>query len=156
MDSIDKKIIALLQNDGRLSVTEVADQVGLSLSPCHRRIRKMEEDGVISGYKAQIEPGRVGLGFSTIIFVTLKVGDSEAVGAFEKAVLDINEIILAQRLFGEIDYFLQVVTKDLPAFQKLYDEKLSCLPFVQRLNSTMVMKTIVRDRPLSLIIAERR
>lgn len=153
MDTIDKNIIALLQNDGRLSVTEISDKVGLSLSPCHRRIRKLEEDGIISGYRAQIDPEHLGLKFSAIVFVSLREGDSKAVEAFERAVTDIHQVILAQRLFGDPDYFLQIVAKDLPAFQKLYDEKLSRLPFVQRLTSTLVMKTVVRDRPISLVIA---
>ncbi len=154
MDDIDKKIIALLQEDGRLSVTDISSQVGLSLSPCHRRIRNMEEDGIISGYRAQIDPSRIGLGFSAIVFVTLRESNSTAVEAFEKAVLGIRQVILAQRLFGDPDYFLQIVTVNLSYFQKLYDEKLSKLPYVQRLTSTLVMKTVVRDRPISMIFAE--
>ncbi len=154
MDEIDKKIISILQEDGRLSVTEVAERVGLSLSPCHRRIRQLESAGIISGYKAQIEPSRIGLGFSSIVFVSLRMTASDAVEAFEHAVLDIPQIILAQRLFGDPDYFIQVVTKDLKAFQKLYDESLTKLPYVQRLSSTLVMKTVVRDRPFSLVISK--
>lgn len=150
MDRTDRKILAELQEDGRLSVTELAERVGLSLSPCHRRVRALEEAGVLLGYRAQLDPAALGLNFSAMVFVTLREGDRPAVEAFETALLDIAQIITAQRLFGEPDYLLQVVAQDLPAFQRLYDERLSTLPNVQRLTSTLVMKQVVQDRPLPL------
>lgn len=150
MDRTDRKILAELQKDGRLSVTELAERVGLSLSPCHRRVRALEEAGVLLGYRAQLDPAALGLNFSAMVFVTLREGDRPAVQAFETALLDIAQIITAQRLFGEPDYLLQVVAQDLPAFQRLYDERLSTLPNVQRLTSTLVMKQVVQDRPLPL------
>lgn len=72
MDKIDKKILAELQADGRLSVTELAHKVGLSLSPCHRRVKALEDAGIIKGYRAQLDISQLGLNFSTIVFVTLK------------------------------------------------------------------------------------
>lgn len=149
-DGLDRKILAELQSDGRLSVTELAERIGLSLSPCHRRVRALEESGVISGYRAQLNPTALGLEFSALVFVTLREGDRSGVGAFEAAVLEIPQIIEAQRLFGEPDYLLRVITRDLPAFQQLYDEKLSALPSVQKLTSTLVMKSVVQGRPLPL------
>lgn len=150
MDRTDRKILAELQSDGRLSVTDLAERVGLSLSPCHRRVRALEESGVISGYRAQLDANALGLGFSALVFVTLREGDSHGVAAFEAAVLEIPQVIEAQRLFGEPDYLLRVITRDLPAFQQLYDEKLSALPSVQKLTSTLVMKSVVQGRPLPL------
>lgn len=82
--------------------------------------------------------------------VTLREGDRQAVEAFETAVKDVPQIIQAQRLFGDPDYLLHVVSRDLSAFQLLYDEQLSALPSVQRLTSTLVMKNVVQDRPLPL------
>lgn len=146
MDKIDKKILAELQQNGRLSLTELAEKIGLSLSPCHRRVRALEESGVIRGYRAQLEPALIGLQFATIVFVTLRDGDKVSVSAFEEAVIEIPQIVQAQRLFGDPDYMLHVVTKDLLSFQKLYDERLSAMPNVQRLISTMVMKNVVTDR----------
>lgn len=148
MDKIDRKILAELQADGRLSVTELADKVGLSVSPCHRRVRALEESGAITGYHAQLNPCELGLTFSAIVFVTLREGDRRAVQAFEDAVMDIPQVILAQRLFGDPDYMLHVITWDLNAFQNLYDEQLSALPGVQRLTSTLVMKNVVQNRIL--------
>jgi DNA-binding Lrp family transcriptional regulator len=149
MDQIDCKILAELQADGRLSVTELADRVGLSLSPCHRRVRALEQSGVISGYHAHLDPTRVGLDFSALVFVTLREGDRHAVAAFEAAVVALPQVVQAQRLFGDPDYLLHVITRDLPAFQQLYDERLSGLPSVQRLTSTLVMKCVVQNRPLA-------
>jgi DNA-binding Lrp family transcriptional regulator len=150
VDRIDRKILAELQKDGRLSVTELADRVGLSLSPCHRRVRALEESGVLLGYRAQLDPSALGLNFSAMVFVTLREGDRPAVEAFESALVDIAQVVDAQRLFGEPDYLLHVITEDLPAFQRLYDDSLSTLPNVQRLTSTLVMKRVVQDRPLPL------
>lgn len=150
MDAIDRKIIAKLQKNGRASATEVAEIVGLSLSSCHRRIRALEDAGVINGYQAKIDPAAVGLNFSAIVFVTLKEGNSQSVQAFDEALPDIPEIIQAQRLFGDPDYVLHIVTRDLSSFQVLYDRRLSALPSVLRLTSTLVMKTIFQDRALPL------
>ena len=150
MDRIDRKILAQLHADGRLSLTELAERVGLSLSPCHRRVRALEESGVILGYRALLAPKELGLGFSAIVFVTLREVTRQAITDFEAALLDVAQIVEAQRLFGDPDYLLQVITKDLPAFQRLYDEHLTSLPNVQRLVSTLVMKNVINDRVLPL------
>ncbi|EMP7252353.1 Lrp/AsnC family transcriptional regulator [Enterobacter cloacae] len=150
MNMTDCNIIAELQQDGRLSLTDLAERIGISLSSCQRRVRALEQEGVISGYRACIDPARFGLNFSAIVFVTLREGDRKAVSAFEAAVKQIPQIILAQRLFGDPDYLLHVITPDLPAFQQLYDEKLSGMSGVQRLTSTLVMKTVVKDRSLPM------
>lgn len=136
--------------NGRLTVTELAERVQLSVSPCHRRLKALEQDGVIAEYRAHLDAAALGLDFSAIVFVTLRAGDKNAVSAFEDAVTGVSHVIGAQRLFGEPDYLLHVVAADLSAFQRLYDEKLSALPGVQRLNSTLVMKSVVDNRPLPL------
>lgn len=150
MDKIDRKILAELQIDGRLSVTDLSERVGLSLSPCHRRVRALEQSGVIQHYRAHLDPTKLGFTFSAIVFVTLREGDRQAVAAFEAAVVEIPQIVQAQRLFGDPDYLLHILTQDLTAFQKLYDEQLSGMPGVQRLTSTLVMKTIIQNRSLPL------
>jgi len=148
MDKVDCNILAELQQDGRISLTDLAERVGISLSSCQRRVRSLEQDGVISGYRANLDPTRFGLNFSAIVFVTLREGDRQAVSNFENAVKEIPQIIQAQRLFGDPDYLLQFITRDLSDFQLLYDEKLSGLAGVQRLTSTLVMKTVIKDRAL--------
>lgn len=150
MDRIDRHILAQLQADGRLSVTELAERVGLSLSPCHRRVRALEESGVILGYRALLAPSELGLNFSAMVFVTLREVTRQAISDFEAAVIETAQIVDAQRLFGDPDYLLHVVAADLPAFQQLYDERLTSLPNVQRLTSTLVMKRVIQDRMLPL------
>ncbi|KAF1007019.1 MAG: DNA-binding transcriptional activator DecR [Luteibacter sp.] len=150
MDKFDRKILSELQSDGRLTVTELAERVGLSLSPCHRRLRALEDDGVIRGYRADLDPVAVGLRFYAVIFVTLKETSEGTVRAFEEALVEVDEVVHAQRLFGEPDYLMHVVTHDLPSFQALWDRRLATLPGVLRLTSTLVMKEVVPPRPLPL------
>jgi DNA-binding Lrp family transcriptional regulator len=148
MDAIDRKILALLQEDGRLTVTELAGRVGLSLSPCHRRLRELERDGTIQGYRAIVDPDAVGLRFQALVFVTMRQEDRDTLLGFEAAVARIPNVVQAQRLFGDPDYLLRIVTADLGAYQRLEDDVLAALPGVQRLNSTLVMKQVVSDRAL--------
>ncbi|GGK55127.1 Lrp/AsnC family transcriptional regulator [Streptomyces flaveus] len=148
MDALDRKILTELQMDGRLTVTELAARVQLSVSPCHRRLRDLEREGAIRGYRAVVEPAAVGLNFEALVFATLRWEDPDTVISFETAVTAIPHVLQAQRLFGEPDYLLRVATADLAAFQELYDQKLARLPGVQRLTSTLVMKNVVQDRPL--------
>ncbi|MFE3824662.1 Lrp/AsnC family transcriptional regulator [Streptomyces sp. NPDC059092] len=148
MDAMDRKILTELQLDGRLTVTELAARVRLSVSPCHRRLRDLERAGAIRGYRAVVDPAAVGLNFEALVFATLRWESPDTVTAFEEAVTALPHVIQAQRLFGEPDYLLRVATTDLAAYQRLYDEQLAGLPGVQRLTSTLVMKHVVDDRPL--------
>jgi DNA-binding Lrp family transcriptional regulator len=148
VDAVDRKILAALQEDGRLTVTELAAQVGLSISPCHRRLRELERSGAIRGYRAVVDADALGLSFEALVFITMRQEDRETLIGFEDGVAGIPQVIQAQRLFGDPDYLLRIVTTDLAAYQRLQDEKLSALPGVQRMTSTLVMKRIVTDRPL--------
>jgi DNA-binding Lrp family transcriptional regulator len=150
VDAIDHRILAELQRDGRLTLTELAERVRLSTSPCHRRLRALESSGVISGYRAQVDPRSLGLTFEALVFVTMNAADRATVDAFEEAVTAISQVVQAQRLFGDPDYLLRVLARDLPAYQDVYDRNIATLPGVQRLRSTLVMKSVVEDRPLSL------
>lgn len=148
MDAIDRKILAALQEDGRLTVTELAAQVGLSVSPCHRRLRDLERSGAIRGYRAIVDADALGLAFEALVFITMRREDRDTLMGFEEGVAAIPHVIQAQRLFGDPDYLLRIVTTDLAAYQHLQDEKLSALPGIQRMTSTLVMKRIVNYRPL--------
>jgi DNA-binding Lrp family transcriptional regulator len=148
VDAIDRKILAVLQEDGRLTITELAARVGLSVSPCHRRLRELERSGTIRGYRAIVDAGSLGLTFQALVFVTMRQEDRDTLLGFEEVVARVPEVVQAQRLFGDPDYLLRIVTADLAAYQQLEDDVLSALPGVQRLNSTLVMKHVVNDRPL--------
>jgi len=150
VDDVDRRILAELQQDGRLTVTELAERVRLSLSPCHRRLRALESSGAISGYRAHLDANALGLTFEALVFVTMRGADRDTVDAFEQAVAAVPHVLQAQRLFGDPDYLLRVIARDLPAFQKVYDDRLATLPGVQRLSSTLVMKSVVENRLLPL------
>jgi DNA-binding Lrp family transcriptional regulator len=148
MDRIDRQILAELQENGRLTITELAGMVGLSLSPCHRRVRELERSGVITGYRAVVNRESVGLAFEALVFVTMHQEDRDTLLGFEEAVSRIPNVVQAQRLFGDPDYLLRVVTADLNAYANLEDDTLAALPGIQRLTSTLVMKHVVSDRPI--------
>lgn len=150
MDDVDRKILTELQRDGRITLTELAERVRLSVPPCHRRLRALEGSGAIAGYHAHLDAHTLGLTFEALVFVTMRAADHGTLTAFEEAVAAVPNIIQAQRLFGDPDYLLRVVSRDLPAFQQLYDERLANLPGVQRLSSTLVMKSVVENRPLPI------
>jgi DNA-binding Lrp family transcriptional regulator len=153
MDRIDREILAELQSDGRLTVTELADRVRLTPGPCHRRLRELERSGIITGYRALVDPAAVGLGFEALVQITLERGDADTVASFEAAVSGLPQVRHAERLFGDPDYLLRVVARDLDSFAALRDQKLATLPGVHRLTSTIVMKRIVENRPLPLTSA---
>jgi len=147
VDAVDRKILAELQADGRLTVTELAQRVSLSIAPCHRRLRELERSGAIRGYRAVIDPAAIGLGFEVLVQVTMDREDAATIARFESSLADVPEVHHAERLFGDPDYLIRVATADLAAYQVLRDEKLATLPGVQRLSSTIVMKRVVDNRP---------
>lgn len=149
MDAVDRKILANLEAEGRLTVTEVAQRVRLSVAACHRRIRELERSGAIRGYRAVVDPAAVGLGFEVLVSVTMEREDAATIEAFERGLTAVAEVRHAERLFGDPDYLVRVATSDIAAYQTLRDEKLATLPGVQRLSSTIVMKRIVDERPFS-------
>lgn len=140
MDGIDRAILRRLQDSGRMTATALADDVGLTLAPCHRRLRELEGTGVIRGYRADVDPAKVDLAFEALVFVTLR--DRSSMKDFEHEVVGIGQIVDAQRLFGEPDFLLRVVATDLPAYQSFYDDVLVTLPGVEKLTSTIVMKNL--------------
>lgn len=148
LDPMDRKILAEVQRDGRMTVTDLAARVRLSVSRCQRRLRELERTGVIRGYRAVLDPDALGLGFEVLVFIHLRQGDREALTTFDEAVAAIPQVLQAQRLFGTPDYLLRVVTADLAAYQQLFEERLATLPIVERLTSTMVMKQVVDSRPM--------
>ncbi|MFJ2618915.1 Lrp/AsnC family transcriptional regulator [Glutamicibacter sp. NPDC087344] len=143
MDELDREILSQLQIDGRATMTDVAQKVGLSLSACHRRFRDLEASGVIQGFSVDLDLDLLGLPFEALVFVTMRAGDGNAVAAFEAAVAKIPNVVQAHRLFGEPDYQLFVAVESKQHYQTLYDQQLSLLPGAQRLTSTLVMKTVV-------------
>ncbi|MEV6317249.1 Lrp/AsnC family transcriptional regulator [Streptomyces sp. NPDC051776] len=147
MDAIDHSILRELQRDGRLTNQELAQRVGLTPSPCLRRVRQLEEDGVIRGYRAVIDPGSVGRGFEVLVSVEVR-RDRETVEAFEDALRELPDVVEAYRLFGSPGCLLRIAVADIDAYERLWIERITTLPGVTEVNSQIVMKRIKEPRGL--------
>jgi DNA-binding Lrp family transcriptional regulator len=142
MDRTDKAILAHLMEDGRLANTELADRVGLSPSPCLRRVRLLESAGVITGYHAAVDSAAIGRGFHVLLHVEMAVQDRPTIEAFETEVRLLDEVVHCRRMFGHPDYVLWIAVADLDAYERVYMAKLTDLPGVARTNSQFTMKTV--------------
>jgi DNA-binding Lrp family transcriptional regulator len=145
MDAIDRAIIIELQRDGRLSNIELADRVGLTASPCLRRVKKLETSGVIRGYTARIDPDAIGRSYEPLVWVTLSRVTRESLSEFENEVQVIDDVVEAMRMMGQPDYLLRIATADADSFETLYMDHLAVLPHVQTLTSQLAMKTVKRS-----------
>ena len=156
LDVIDHRIVAALQADGRLSNVELADRIGLSPSPCLRRVKRLEREGYIEGYRATLRRERVGLGFS--VFVGVKIDDhaNERALVFEKAVAAMPEVIACHLISGEADYLLEVVVPDLQAYQQFLVGQLLNVPGVREVKSNIAIQTVKAGAPLPLGHLTRR
>jgi DNA-binding Lrp family transcriptional regulator len=146
MDKLDRAIVAELQRDGRLSNLELASRVGLTPAPCLRRVRRLEEDGVIAGYTAVIDQDSIGRGFEVIIHADLVAKDLATVEAFEDRVAAMSEVAELRRMFGIPDYVIRVQVADLAAYERWLTTQLMGDPAIARVDSRITMKTIKTDR----------
>jgi Lrp/AsnC family transcriptional regulator, leucine-responsive regulatory protein len=145
VDDVDRSILAVLEEHGRISNADLAARVGLSPSPCLRRVRRLEETGVIRGYRALIDPAAVGRGLRVFVGVRLMRHARADVVAFEHAVVRLREVVYSHHVTGNYDYLLQVEVADLPAYEDFHANRLASLPGVGAVNSYVTMKTISAD-----------
>lgn len=142
MDAIDYAIVDQLRADGRLANNELADRVGLSPSPCLRRVRALEAAGVITGYHATVDPGALGRGLQVLLHVEMSEQSGETIEAFEAAVRELHEVVACRRMFGSPDYLLHVAVPDIAAYEQIYMTSLTQLPGIARTTSQFTMKTV--------------
>lgn len=150
LDGFDRRILEQLQQDGRLTNVELADRIGLSPSPCLRRVRTLEEAGVIAGYHARLVRRNVGLGLTVFINVKVERHDEDYATAFRQAVLSMPELISFHLISGESDFLLQVVVPDLASYEQLLIGTLLKLPGIQDIRSNFAIQTIKEHGPLPL------
>lgn len=150
LDGINRRIIAELQANARLSNVELADRVGLSPSPCLRRVKRLEREGYIEGYRAALRRDRVGLGFSVFLAVKIDGHANERALKFEDAIGAMPEVIACHLVSGEADYLLEVVTPDLEHYQRFLVGKLLNLPIVREVRSNIAIQTVKAGAPLPL------
>ena len=142
VDALDRAIVELLQREGRLSNQDLAARVGLTPAPCLRRVRRLEAEGVITGYSAVVDPTAFGRGFDVIIHADLVAKDLATVEAFEDRVAAMEEVAELRRMFGIPDYLIRVQVADLPAYERWLTTQLMGDPAIARVDSRITMKLL--------------
>lgn len=142
IDAIDLKILAKLQENARIANVDLAEAVGLSPSPCLRRVRELETEGVIREYVTLLDPAPVGLPVSVFVRISLEKQTEDALEAFEAAVGSWPEVMECYLMTGDSDYLLRVVAADIEAFKRFVLERLSALPAVASINSSFALKQV--------------
>lgn len=145
LDSFDRHILRILQQEGRIPNSELAEQVGLSPTPCLRRVRALEQAGIIRGYRADIDRAQVGLGLTVIVGVKADGHHDESATAIQRAFLDMPEVVTCQLVSGEADFLLEVVVPDLSGYERFLLGDLLKMPMVKDVRSSFVIRT-VKDR----------
>lgn len=148
LDRIDLLLLAELQRQGRLTNTDLAERVHLSPSACLRRVQRLEREGVIAGYRAEVSAEHLGLGLQAFVRVQLKHHDSAAVAGFAALVNGWDEVVACHALTGDMDYLLQIAVRDLEHFSRFLLDRLLNQPAVDDVNSSFVLRTVKADRGL--------
>jgi Lrp/AsnC family transcriptional regulator, leucine-responsive regulatory protein len=143
-DALDSRILRALQDDCRISIADLGERVGLSASACHRRVKLLEDAGLISGYVARLDPRALGYTLEFFIEVALKTQGDKAFDQFERAVSATPEILECHLMAGGTDYMLRIVARDSADFERIHREVLAKLPNVARLESNLAIRTVRR------------
>ncbi|STZ75869.1 Lrp/AsnC family transcriptional regulator [Bergeriella denitrificans] len=149
-DNTDRKILKALQQDGRLQNVELAKQIGLSPSSCLRRVKLLEEEGIIERYSAKLNAGKVGLGFTVFARVWLKGQDGETVSGFTEAVGRLKQITECHLMAGDSDFLLRIVAADLQDYWRFQTDYLAQIPGVQNIKTDIPLLVVKSDTDLPL------
>ncbi|WP_370309962.1 Lrp/AsnC family transcriptional regulator [Sphingobium abikonense] len=144
MDRFDIAILEALQSDSRRSMADLGDRIGLSASACHRRIKAMEEAGLIAGYVARLDPKALGLDLQAFVEISLTSQSREIMDRFERAVADFPEILECHLMAGQADYLLRVAAADLKGFDAIHRDCLARLPGVSAIRTSFAIR-LIRD-----------
>ena len=150
LDRTDLALLEVMQETGRIANAELAERVKLSPSACLRRVQRLERDGVIAGYSAQVDPVRVGLGLQAFVRVQLARHDAATIADFSARVQAWDEVVACHALTGDMDYLLEVVVEDLEHFSRLLLDRLLNDATVADVNSSFVLRAVKRSRRLPL------
>ncbi|MBB3168950.1 Lrp/AsnC family transcriptional regulator [Simiduia aestuariiviva] len=150
LDEFDRKILRTLQENADYSMAELGDRVGLSHTPCWRRIKKLEADGIIKQKVTLLDPKQLGLGVTVYAYITIKSHDEDSLNGFEQGVQDIPEIVECYSTSGEKDYVLRVVVDSVEHYEQLLKKTIVHLPNVASVNSTFALKQVKYTTSLPL------
>jgi Lrp/AsnC family transcriptional regulator, leucine-responsive regulatory protein len=145
LDALDRRLLTVLQAEGRISNADLADRIGLSASACHRRLKRLEEDGVITGYAALVDPVAVGRGSVVFVQITLDRQQDHDLRAFEEAVGRCPEVMECYLMAGESDYLVRVLVADGRDYERLHTQVLTRLPGVARVRSSFTLRTVAKS-----------
>lgn len=150
LDQIDLKILTHLQSDARITNADLAEKVGLSPTPCLRRLRRLEREGVIKGYRTDVDRDILGLPVTVIILVKLEKEDEASLRAFEKTLHDRNEVMECHLVTGKFDYFIRVVLPTLTAYESFLSETLLRTDNIATIESSFTLREVVRKAVLPM------
>ncbi|WFP49422.1 Lrp/AsnC family transcriptional regulator [Methylomonas sp. EFPC3] len=154
LDRYDRQILTVLQTDGRISNQELADRIGLSPSPCLRRVRALEEAGLIVGYRALLDAKALGLSLTALVQISMDRHTPERFATFEAAVAEIPEVMECLLITGQAaDYQLKVAVKDLDAYQELLLKRITGIPGVSGVHSSFVLRRVVDKTAFAIAAA---
>ena len=142
LDEIDRSILRLLQDDAALSVAAVAREIGLSQTPCWRRIRRLQESGLIAGKVTLLDPSRAGFAINVYALITFKVVDEATMNAFEKAVQGIDQIVECYSVTGPRDFLMRIVAESVEQYEQLLQKKIIHLPGVAAVDTIMTLSRV--------------
>ena len=142
MDSIDRKLLSLLQDDASMPLQDIAARVGLSVNPCWRRIKRMESEGIIRARVAVLDPEKVGLNVTVFVRIKIREHTSEWVKRFAAAIRSIAEIAECHRMGGDVDYMLKVIVADIAGYDRVYKELIARVPGLAEVSALFSMERI--------------
>jgi Lrp/AsnC family leucine-responsive transcriptional regulator len=155
LDRTDLRMLAVLQSEGRITNAELAERVSLSPSACLRRLQRLEGEGILTGYSAQVDPEAVGLGLQAFVRVQLAKHESESIERFVRQVNEWDEIVACYALTGDMDYLMHIYVADLQHFSRFLLDRLLNASGVADVNSSFVLRTVKRSAALPLSQLER-
>ncbi|MBH0114241.1 Lrp/AsnC family transcriptional regulator [Novosphingobium sp. YJ-S2-02] len=150
LDEFDRAIIAVLQEDARMPVAQVAERVSLSATPVSRRIKRLEEEGIITGYQPVLDPRRLGLELDAYVLINLDAHSDANIERFEQAILDSPYVIACHAVTGDMDYLVHVVARDVEHLSQITLKSLLRIPGVRDVKSIIVLETVKAPRTLPL------
>lgn len=153
LDRIDGRLLEAIQSDARLTTAELAARVALSASPCWRRIKRLESQGFVRGYHAELDPERLGWGVTAFVHVTLERHGMELGARFEDAVRAVPEVVACHNVSGAYDYLLQVLARDLKSFGEFSRTTIRSLPGVKEMNSSFSLREVKRGGGVPVNVA---
>jgi len=151
MDAVDRKIVAILQAEGRIKMAELSERVGLSPTPCARRVAMLEEAGVISGYSARVDQAKLGLPVTIFVAVELDNQSTDALQAFERAISKFDQVMECYLMTGTRDILLRVVAQDLSDFDRFLEERLMRVSGIRNTRSSFTLRTMIARTALPQI-----